>query len=449
MAIGFGPPRRVLPPQNLGTNVIAQKRVAEAAVRAAAKTSVSISVDAHPARVWLRNPRGSRPCPCSSTRSGSDATPLSPTGGAKIFLPVGEGDDLGEVDSGFEVNDLNPQAGTENALDGSAPNAQGWLGDVARMLLGTGRRCGLCWGTGWLDGYRLWGGERILLCVEDTQSALLDLLPEDDVDVDLETPTPTMVGPGTMTWKVSLLYGHTQLDALRVRCGTQAADSGWSLQARVLESDPWIDFATFLGIADGFVAGYTLDSSLASVPFQVRLTLAKGARVSHVEMVTRGNDLLNMQMPQLSQSASAELVGPILSEEFEMDPIVGYVERGTLCELVGINGHLGSLWQVTDVTVKKTAIGQVFGVVGNVRNIQPTEVLACASMEDDLAIGILDAGIAPRGLEATGGGDPPEPQPSSAEDARAAVQRGISKRVGGGSSSSRVILLSSGEQDLE
>jgi hypothetical protein len=414
--------------------------------RSAVRTSIAVGVDAHPCRVWLRNPRGSVPCPCSSASDASDATPLAPSGRADIILSTGDGDQLSALDHGFPTGGPTAAAGTDSAPDGRPDPQQGWIGDVARMLLGNGRRCGLCLGTGWIDGFRVHGGERLIFCAADTDTVTVTDGTEDPF-VDLDCPTPTLVGPGAVEWATEIPRGQHWLDALRVRNGLRPSDGGWTLLARHVSTDAWVPMDRLLGVDDGVFQGIRLDDGVAGNPLQVRLELAAHARVSHVEMVTRSVPLVALQLPQLLQSASAELVGPILSEEFELDPRVGWIERGTILEVPGIAGRVGSVWHVTDVTVKRTAGGQIFGVTGTARNVQPTEVLAAASLEDALVTGQMDQGVAPRGLESSSGGEPMGLPVGSTDDSATALKRGIPERLQGGTSAGpTVVLLSPGDE---
>jgi hypothetical protein len=160
-----------------------------------------------------------------------------------------------------------------------------------------------------------------------------------------------------------------------------------------------------------------------------------------------------MQLPQLQLSASAELVAPVLSEEFELDPVVGEVLRGSIIEVPGLDGRVGSVWMVTDTLIKRTALGQIFGVTGSVRNVQPTEIAAVASMEDALATGVPDPGVSTRGMEPSLAGQSAGLEPGSTDSTTGAVARGAPPRIGGGTSGPYTpgssILLSNGEVDPE
>jgi hypothetical protein len=431
MALSFGGRRRnVIPPSNLGQEHVAQRRVAEAAGRAAEKTSIAISVDAFPTRVWLRQPRGSVQCPCSAEQYyGPEHTPLAPTETARAHVNPGEGDDLNSVDSGFPRDGAIPAPGEE--LNAPAPQGYtSWIHEIGRLILGEGRRCGLCWGTGWIDGFRLWGGQRYLCCaIPETPWATIIF--ESGVDVDLESPTPTMVGPATITWALDTVPGINLLDVVRVRDGVRPATCGWTLQATSASFPNPTDIAIVLGTTFGTITGMELHSG--QIPQTITLTIPEGGRVSHVELIMRSEPLVNLQLPQLAMALNTELVQPNLVEDFELDPIVGWLERGSVLEVLGFGGRLGSLWQVGDVTVNRIAQGVTWGIVGSARNIQPNEILAVASMEDALGTGMLDPGLAPRGFESTGAGVPGGLPDGQSDESIAAVKSGVSGRSGGGS----------------
>jgi hypothetical protein len=221
------------------------------------------------------------------------------------------------------------------------------------------------------------------------------------------------------------------------------ASGNYVLEAKTTSNPTWRDASTVLGVGDGagYVGAYVPDECLNGL--QMRLTLGRNARVSHVEIVVRSEPLVHLQLPQLQQAASQELVAPFIVEEFEVDPTIGALERGTLFEVPGVSGRLGSVWIVTDVTVKQTAAGQIFGVIGNVRNAQPTDVVSAALL-DDSNIGIVDGGVASRGLEATESGQP-SGLDNQSDETQAAALRGTAKRAGGGTSNNMpYIVLSKG-----
>lgn len=367
-----------------------------------------------------------------------------PGSGARVVLAPGEGDFLNPPDSGYPVKGPKPQSGESIPENERSPESPAWLEDLTTLLLGNGRRCGLCWGTGWIDGHKLWGGYRFLMCVTDT--AQVCLTDDSGPEVDTDSPTPTLVGPGYVVWDVEVPHGCRYLDALRVRDGLQPSEGGYVLEARVATDDPgtWRPIEEVLGVLDQRIFGSEAVLYCNLDGLQVRLTLLADARVSHVEMVIRSEPLVNLQLPQLQQAANQELVAPQFSVDFEIDPVVGSIERGTLLEIPGRSGMLGSLWIVTDVEPKKSASGQVFGVTGQLRNAQPTDVVSAALL-DDSNVGVVDSGYATRGLEPQLGGEP-SGLGGDSDDSLPAVKRGAQPRVGGGTTGKQSpIILNKGD----
>jgi hypothetical protein len=424
MAVRIGNPHWVTPNQNLGQNTIAQRRLSEMAGRAAEKTRVSVAVDAWPVRLYLHNPNGTIVCPCSAHYGARASNPIAPGGSADVYLDGGEGDDIGAVDSGYPLYRGDDPQLEDNKTRMDDPNGLSDVGAaVARMLLGNGRRCGICWGTGWVDGHRMWGGNRRM-------------------------------------WKVRINNSDKLLDAIRVRDQLVASPGGFVLEASC-DGETWGDPIVVLktggpsaerpGPVDDFSpvpsgVGFYPGSKITTGTYYFRLTLQPAARVSHVELVSRSESMVNMQLPQLVQNASAELIAPFMVEEFELDPVVGFVERGSLIDLEPRGGMVGSVWVVTDVTIKKTSQGQIFGVTGTARSAQPMDVVACVSMSDALDMGLLDRGRATRGLEASGGGAPEGIEPNVVDASVQAARRGASPRLGAGNENPRsVIILNTGE----
>jgi hypothetical protein len=426
--------------------------------RAAEKTRVSVAVDAWPVRLYLHNPNGTIVCPCSAHYGSRASNPIAPGGSADVYLDGGEGDDIGAVDSGYPLYRGDDPQLEDNKTRMDDPNGLSDVGAaVARMLLGNGRRCGICWGTGWVDGHRMWGGNRRIMCVVDTPGVEYS---SGDVEVENDSPTPSMVGPGVVVWKVRINNSDKLLDAIRVRDQLVASPGGFVLEASC-DGETWGDPIVVLktggpsaerpGPVDDFSpvpsgVGFYPGSKITTGTYYFRLTLQPAARVSHVELVSRSESMVNMQLPQLVQNASAELIAPFMVEEFELDPVVGFVERGSLIDLEPRGGMVGSVWVVTDVTIKKTSQGQIFGVTGTARSAQPLDVVACVSMSDALDTGLLDRGRATRGLEASGGGAPEGIEPNVVDASVQAARRGASPRLGAGNENPRsVIILNTGE----
>jgi hypothetical protein len=431
MSINFSKNRLVLPPSSLGQNLVAERKVAEASGRAAEKTRIALSVDSNPSRIWLRNPRGTIACPCSTF--AGEHSPLSPNETSTIILDGGEGDDIRAVDSGFPL--LGPKANPGDELplgqDGLGFESN-WVNSLQRLLVGDGRRCGLCISSGWIDGYNLWGGQRYLCCAADTLYVTVD--DSSACDVDLNSPTPTFVGPGQIVWNLELMPNINILDVIRVRDGLNPALQGWTLEIVNEEYPDGIDLATTYD----FGIGTVLPAN--QMPTQIILTLEPNVKVSHVELVMRSESLINVQLPNLSLTASTELVAPYIQEEFEIDNIITWLERGSLIEIPGINGRLGSVWLVQDVNINRTVSGVTWQISGSARNIQPNEIFACVSLEDALTIGIQDSGLGTRGLESTGAGQPSGVPSGASDESFAAAKRGESKRQGGGSSASMSVI---------
>ena len=433
--ISFGPKRRVLPTQSEGEVALAQRQVAQAISKAADKTSTSVSIDAWKCRVWLRNTRASVPCPCSQSQDsqGEGGTSMA-SPDADFVIPRGEGADVGWDDRGVPRVDMPTRGPDDDYPDQNT----GALLSLERMLLGDGKRCGLCLGTGWLDGYRIHGAERHVLGACEGVPGVT-VTGDATALVDGSRDTPTFVGPGSVEWLVDLLPSFPFVDCARLRDGLAPA-SGGKVEGRLSDSDPWTPLDQLLGTDVGSSVGARFAFSLPA-SLQVRLTLAEGEYASHVEIVARGEELVSLQLPQMTQAAAREIIAPFVSEEFEVDPAIGPLERETLFEVPSKSGVQAQLYAVTDVQVKRSAAGAIFGVTGTVRSIQPTEALVAALLEDGY-VGQPGLSLPPRALESTGSGVPAGAG-SLPESGPEAVRRGPVQREGGGVEQGYTITLHS------
>ena len=435
--ISFGPKRRVLPPSGEGEIALAQRQVAQAVSKAAEKARVSVAIDAWRCRVWMRNPRAAVPCPCSTSeipQIPGETSMANPD--ADYVIPRTEGNDLGWPDSGAP-DPYGAAAKSRGPNDDYPPQPQFDVTSLERMLMGDGKRCGLCLGTGWLDGYRIYGAERHVLGACEGLPGVT-VVGDATAMVDTSSDTPTFVGPGSVTWSVDLLASYPYLDSVRLRDGIGPARCG--VVEGSVNGCGWAPLDDLLCTDSGPSVNRVVPFALPAT-LSVRLTLDVGERASHVEIITRGVDLVSLQLPQITQAAAREIIAPFVSEEFEVDPSIGAVERETLFEIPSVDGVQPQLYAVTDVTVKRASSGAIFGVTGTVRSLQPTEVLVAALLEDGY-VGQPGQSIPPRALEATGSGVPAGAgnAPDSGPDA---LRRGAVRRDSGGENSGYTITLSS------
>ncbi len=446
-------------PPNRGVDSIAQRKIGEAAGRAAIKSANAVRVDAHLARIWMRAPRAAQQCICSGGVP-SDIVTTPPTGvggGISIELPVLEGDDLNWVDRGYPLdpdernrNNIlgNPQEllPQDELPDNTTNIDMGFDDDLTRQFLGDGRRCAICWGTGWIDGHRLWGGERIMCTGINTIAATVV---DTNMHMDTMRPTPTMQGPGYVIWQVSTSEANKYLDAIRVLSGESVIYPQLLARADAPTTSSqyeagWVPLADFLGIEGGFIHGQALEDFTGS--FFVRVDIDENTRFSILDIIVRSEELQPVQLPQLQQTAAMEKIAPFIQSDFEVLPQLGSPERGSLIEVLGRAGRFGSLWTMIEVTSKQTSIGQIFGITGQCVNAQPTEIINMANF-DSTNVGTFDYGQTNRSLEATANSEASGLPVMDTDDSYQGAMRSEMQRPQGGVNNSKTFTLSAPDLD--
>lgn len=393
----IGRKRPTLPPNNYQADANVQRRLDNYAIRAAQRSRTAINVDAHQARVWLpvRGP-GMTTCPCSTKGSQNSLTDMS------IAHPAFEG-------TGYAGDDGTRALAQDSSFEPFDVPEQD---DFMRLLLGNGKRCGICWGSSTLNGWRLLGGERIICCGVDSLGASIV---QGDLAYDKDQSTPTFVGSGKIIWHVQTPE-YQELVAIRICEGlTSVVDyNGIALGFCLTANGEYQDAATF------FSANVNCND------FYMRLTLAENIAVSFVDIIVSNSSLFALQLPQFTAAANSELIAPFISSDFEVDPSLSMLERGTLFEVPFLQSKIGNVWVVTDLTIKRTASNQTFGVTGQCRNVQPTEILAACSLDSNAWIGTISAALPFNNLQAApvASGLPV----GNSEQAVSEVRRGIASK---------------------
>jgi hypothetical protein len=235
------------------------------------------------------------------------------------------------------------------------------------MVSGDYKVCGVCYGTGFVDSYRFCGGMRLAL---DARTGTI--LPNvsitlNGVDID-NTQYPNCfrfnLPSQNVTWTVELPY-FINVIRLRVLDNTKDASDKLVIEgfdALDVGGGSWaaIDESWFLGRSSHTVQVRVrpADSSLMTI-----LTF------THLELIFQQREAIYVQIPQLQKALNTDQAEAVISTEFELEPTITSLTRESILEVPG----QGLLFRIIEVTNKSTSSGSVFGVVGTIRVIQPSE----------------------------------------------------------------------------
>lgn len=412
--IGSTPPRpsrsTAMLPQSRGMSNIAQRKIDQLAVMAARRTAEAVRVDGWPVHVWVRNSQATIQCSC---RAGSTIEPqtnldISPEAGEvgpvegadrpSVFMDRepgalgiswnGRGVDAGGFSSNV-LGDTTPEFFAPGSKivsgDGRTPTQivptteftelDGEL--VANQTAGAGLAddnwdeafaslfpfindatpCLICGGTGKVNSLRYVSGIRFLLRASDPYMEPKLSLAEVD-----RTKKPHVFRfikkTGTVEWTWTIPPYFESIAAVRIRSNEDTLP----LDLQVYSGGSWVTFASSYVDALKGTGG----------ALRLRVIGSEIEEFTHVELLLRTVQAPYAQFPQLQRDTGGDTVEALVQSDFEIDPEVGFLTRGTLIEVP----DMGRVFLVTTVTNKITSKKFLFGVTGNVRVVQPTEALA-------------------------------------------------------------------------
>lgn len=231
-----------------------------------------------------------------------------------------------------------------------------------RLYGGEKTPCGICFGSGFVQGYQLHGGQRIVLDASDTYPTNL---------VDCETTTTTVpasfvierIGTKYVEWEVPLPTYFEDVLAIQVRNNTQPA-VGFYIEGRI-GGGPWVELTpTYLKSLNG----------VATTMFiRVRpVTSATGSpfTFTHVELYYQLTTTLKVNLPSFAKSIDFEqfdVLQQISGVEFPAS--IPNLDR----EAVFVESKYKQAWGVTEVEQKQTARNAVFNNTVTMRLIQQYE----------------------------------------------------------------------------
>jgi len=417
MAINFGPRRGFstyfggqrndnLIPQNRGLAQRAQEKVDQLANTVGRKTVESIRVDGHPIRLWNRQPRGGIPCSCAASdprRVPDELSPLTP--GLAPGMPENTPSNLDAVfddasrrvtpGSGLQLKLRNssvlnmrdeaevplpepeiPTAGSPE-LDASPLTDQsvhvdpefddmitGDFADLLGLVSGDVKVCGLCYGTGFVDGYRYSAGQRIVLesrCLGTNTTMYLN-----GVDVD-ESAKPNVFRCNLpnqfVVWKTEL-PAFIECEGIRVMNNTADVTDAFLIEFQPLGISGWFSVPdpSWINMLAGSWVQFRVSPRNGSLDDAIQV-------FTHVDIVLRQRDQIYAQMPQIERMLNLDSTEALINTDFEIEPTVSTVYRESLIEYP----RRGLLFRITSVVNAETAKGILYGIKGNMRVVQPME----------------------------------------------------------------------------
>lgn len=374
---------------NRGIAGVATDRLRATVSRANQRHEEALRVDGLHAHVWIKTGAGLR-CTCSASQINTVPNPAKPrsapvaVSGPQVRvreiirervdrpLPANSSALAGIVAEVNAAQDNNDPAG-DSELDAivAAAEAMHLDRDSASRRPNEGptlggldmSRCGICLGTGRVEGYQMHGGARYVLDASDTWPFTME-----GWTFEHTRPRAWVCDAddarASVTWTVDL-PAYFMRTVVRARNNTRPA-LGLVLEMRS-GSDAWQPLTDATLMARRGMNNLLEIRVRPMSGFSAQGTL----RFTHIEMHFEFVEMPRGDMPQLLLNDGLEYYEPIINTNMELSATVSGVERGSV---IG-ESRYGHLWKVTDVTNHQTGARQLFNVELQLRMLQRWELL--------------------------------------------------------------------------
>lgn len=216
--------------------------------------------------------------------------------------------------------------------------------------------CPICMGSGFLDGYNLYAGNRVVL-----ESSNLHKFYTENADV-IETDNPTKIivnEGGKVIWSLKLPKLWTHILRISVYNG----------QDEISPDEFSFTWVSVNSNDTGPVTAKSLDT-LNGTGDVVRLLLSFHLKTTftHAVIVFSYSEPHKAQIPDVAQGWEQEFLDWNTNVTMELPPTIDIKEGSYITE-----SKYGKVWKVSALTPRFTEGGTVFGLTSDVRALQPME----------------------------------------------------------------------------
>lgn len=430
-------------PWNTGMAEVVQPVLDQLVARQSRRYQESIRPDHRHIRIWNKIIRGSVPCTCSAYRLPTfqhheggtntdfvgDETNLQPT--ETSILPENSSPDatfgdlpmkstyrlrMQDLDVGSEKTDYEDHSDTDSpdSLHGNDETARFQPSDLlerlrtklaesARVLTGGDfSACAICLGSGFVNGYQLLGGTRVILDFSGSipyKAKGASIRRETDNGgpwrAELSSDDQTESGTDYIVWFVELPSYFNNISAARVYNNEKQILEG-ALEVREQSNttpnpNAWVEMTpTWINARKGQV-------NKLEIRYRCGRTLIDAVRlISHIEIIIETMPLHIAQFPNFQKDIDYTSATARATIDIEIDPQIGMVNRESILQ----NVEEGQMWKITSVKEQSTAKGQLVNVSLTGVVVQPGEIANVLSIDSNVRVNFHPF----RGLERVQGG---------------------------------------------
>lgn len=372
---GYRQQNSILRPANNGLAMVAKNRVQQVVGWQNARTVEALKVDGVDLQIWIKCFSGQL-CSCSMHNHNNPNLPPISEENLNSYTPFTEmrvseefNNDLLWDDSQQDWEDKRDvkigikEDVTEDLIEkyaeGQSNNSLIYGGDKTP--------CGICYGTGYKEGYQLFNGKRIVLDYFDS--------PEKFGFIIERTYPYSFVADyrsdNFIIWKFKAPTYFKDYLGIRVRNNVEYCKD-YSLYIS-FDGENWELYKDSLIKARN---GKETIIFLKIVPYDIPIRQSDKFRVTHIEMFYQLGDYIKGDFAPITKSENWELFEALQTTNLELAGDISYLDR----ECVIGEPKQGNLWKVVDITPHMTSDRQIFKNEISLRMIQESENLSLLNL---------------------------------------------------------------------
>lgn len=362
----------ILYPAEKGLNMVAKNRIQQAVGMQNERHIEALKVDGVDLQVWTKNYSGQL-CSCGLAHNGEDSNNiLDSTGVNSVQESLDPFTDM-EVEEDWEnwedkkdsnewernysnYKDYKTQDEiTEDLIERYAENS-----DTSLLYGGDKTPCGICYGTGYKEGYQLYNGKRYVLDYFD-KPEVFGFLAEQTYPISFKSKYDSS---SYIIWKFKAPTFFKKYLGLRVRNNVSICKN-YTLEIS-------FDGINYIKYEDSVVEARNrqqTDIYLKVIPYSLDST--EDFSITHIEVFYQLGDFIKGDFAPIAKTENFELFEALQTTSLELAGDVAYLDR----ESVIGEPKTGNVWKVTSLTPHMTSDRQIFKNELELRMIQNSENL--------------------------------------------------------------------------
>jgi len=363
----------ILYPANNGIAMVAKNRIQQAVAMENARLTESIKVDGVDLQIWIKNTSGQL-CSCGCNDLGSstdDAGNVNHIDAENPFadMTVEENWENWQIDATYneaqrKYDNREDYQTLNKDIDEELITQYAESSDNSLLYGGDKTPCGICYGTGYKNGYDLFNGKRIVLDYYDT--------PENrGFVIDRTYPISfksTYSSSNYLIWKFNAPTFFKKFLGLRVRNNVDLCHN-YDLEIS-------FDGQNFQKYSENLIGerkGQKTTVYLRVKPYDLG---AGEFSITHIEVFYQLGDYIKGDFAPITNTENFELFEALQTTSLELAGDVAYLDR----ECVIGEPKNGNLWKITSITPHMDSNRQIFRNELELRMIQKSENLYCLNL---------------------------------------------------------------------